>query len=146
MATTLRINTYYVYRLEQAIELLYIIHRVPLLRIETETTYHHWIHISSYCLPIMTFTLKQTAKVTSSVYRYLLPLLVYHHHTHHAVLYSPLYSGWAARHHLYLEQELQHIRRIIGYLRQQDEIAKLYLIELNFLPLLSGNSDLDNTA
>ena len=74
----------------------------------------------------------------SPVYQALLPPLGYNRHTPHAVLYGPHRLGGGARHHLYSASGLHHINRFLGHLRQQDDVAKLYITALNLLQLYSG--------
>ena len=59
MSATSQMTTEHAFRLEQATELASRIRRVPLLRIEAEATYRHYIHISSYFLLITTFRPKR---------------------------------------------------------------------------------------
>ena len=74
----------------------------------------------------------------SPIYQALLPALGYNRHTPHAALYGPHRYGGAARYHLDTEQGTQHIRRFMGHLRQGDDVARLFLIELNLLQLYAG--------
>ena len=74
----------------------------------------------------------------SPIYQALLPALGYNRHTPHAVVYGPHRYGGDARHHLDTEQGTQHIRRFMGHLRQGDDVARLFLIELNLLQLYAG--------
>ena len=141
IAATAQMKIEYIYWLKQTIELASRIHRAPLLRIETDAAYRHWIPISSYCLPITIFTPRQAAKLTSPVYQTLLPPLKYNRNTPHAVLYGTLKYGGASRYHLYSAQGLQHIYRIIEYIRQAKNIARLYIIERNLIQLYSGSGE-----
>ena len=59
MAITGQMTTEHAYRLEQSRALAARIRRAPLLCIEAEAAYRHWVHIASYCIPITTFTIKQ---------------------------------------------------------------------------------------
>ena len=77
----------------------------------------------------------------SPIYQAVLPSLGYNRHTPHAALFGPHRYGGAARHHLGNEQGTQHIRRFMGHLRQDDDIAKLFLVELNLLQLYAGCGD-----
>ena len=74
----------------------------------------------------------------SPIYQAVLPLLGYNQHTPHAALFGPHRYGGASRHHLDNDQGTQHIRRFMGHLRQNDDIAKLFIIELNLLQLYAG--------
>ena len=138
MAVTAQMKTEYMYRLQQSQELAARIKKAPLSRIETEVVYRHWVPVASYCLPITTFTDKQAERIMSPIYQAVLPSLGYNRHTPHAVLFGPHRYGGAARHHLGNEQGTQHIRRFMGHLRQDDDIAKLFIIELNLLQLHAG--------
>jgi len=138
MSVTAQMKTEYTYRLSQSQDLAARIKKAPLSRIEAEAAYRHWIPVASYCLPITTFTDKQTAKLMSPIYQALLPSLGYNRHTPHAAIFGPLRYGGAARHHLGNDQGTQHIRRLMGHLRQDDDIAKLFIIELNLLQLYAG--------
>ena len=71
----------------------------------------------------------------SPIYQALLPSLGYNRHTPHAILYAPHKHGGASRHHPNTEQGTQHIRRLMGHLQQNDDVSKLFLIELNLLQL-----------
>lgn len=65
-------ETEFEFRLEQACELAARIHRVPLTQLEIDIVYRHWISITSYCLPITTFDIKQANTLTSPVYQAML--------------------------------------------------------------------------
>ena len=83
MAVTAQMKTELTYRLSQSQELDAIIKKAPLSRIEAEAAYHHWIPVTSYCLPITMFTTKQTEKLMIPIYQTLLPLQGYNRHTPH---------------------------------------------------------------
>ena len=102
MAAKAQMKTEYAYQIEKTIELALRVHRAPLLLVEVEAIYRHWIPISLYCLPITTFTPKQAAKLMILVYQLILTSLGYNRHTLHAVLYGPLKYGRVSRYHLYL--------------------------------------------
>ena len=135
---TAQIKTEYTYRLQQSQELAARIRKAPLSRIEAEVAYRHWIPVASYCLPITTFTDKQAKRIMGPIYQAVLPSLGYNRHTSHAVLFGPHRYGGAASHHLGNEQGTQHIRRFMGHLCQDDDITKLFIIELNLLQLHAG--------
>ena len=135
MVATAQMKIEYKYRLEQAIEIVSKIHRAPLLRIEAEAIYRHWVTISSYFLPVTTLTLKKVTKLMSPVYQSILPPLGYNRDTPHAILYGPLKYVGASRYHLYSAQRIKHVRRVIVHIRHDNDIALLYIVELNLLQL-----------
>lgn len=68
----------------------------------------------------------------------LLSPLGYNRHTPHAAHFVPHRHGAAARHNLDNDQGTHHIRRFMGHLRQNDDVVRLFIIDLNLLQLYAG--------
>lgn len=107
------------------------IHATPLTRSEAYTIYtERFKSTFFYPLAVTQFTKHQSHQIQSKIYQQLLPKLGYNRHTPLAVILGPYKYGGSNLATYYNEQHIQHIERMLRYIRQNCYLGQLYLTSI----------------
>ena len=98
-----------------------------------------WISSIGYCLPITQFTEKQCEKIQQSGYSAILPKLGFNRHFPRAVIFGPSkYQGKQLIDYKFF-QYTYHLKRFVGYLRQDTDLGNILRIQMDQHQMLIGS-------
>ena len=94
----------------------------------------------TYSLPATSLTYKQLDKIQRKATTTFLNRMGFNQHFPRAVSYAPKWFGGLGMRHLYCEQGICKLQRLIAHLRIDSDLGKLLRLNINWLQHLSGFS------